>query len=713
MAKKKKSVEAILANAEKFFDRGNFQLAQREFEAAQKKLQRDDIAEKIQICMLENNNTRAKELVKKGNRAFAKKDTEGALVNFREALSLQSEPEQWLIDKITSLENEHAAECADSDASTAESEGRFAEAASLYAVAGEKMDDSKLLLKSAFCLVKAGSFEEAVKRFSSVIKRDDKFQGEEHHRFIYSHGFALAKTSDFHGALKAWSDLPIKNEAFQQQIKDVFALAVHDFLKSVNSSSLFDETSEPLPDELNRYSEQARSLLAFSPEDEKNSLNVTIEKIIKCLNYELIEAGWKNEDYAKVLDIIGQMPDITASELLSIKARAAFHQCEKDPSFLDTLVSCWLKVIYSINTSSIFSLEFSEREKVQKKLVKMGEALVASSSRTPAAASASRRFQLDKKIVNQLFELCKYAGVVDSSRSELVAVPGDAASSGFSDEIREFIVSNRDFFNDNGHYLETGAYYSTAWEAMYCMKTGELEKAIAIIDALPDKSFDDEFSIYTKQRVNYEYGRWAIEKGKKDFIRYFDETHLLFETEPALEKELIGFLHEYQELEILKRYEQLIAVLHERSSSEEIRKIYSLVMIQSAIGRSNNGELHERVLKRVAREALSLDPENEYAIEVSSTILIKEEVEMMMAAMSRRKFAKASRIVMESEHEEVHNMYFESMKRHAEICEEHYLEDPEFALVLMQEMYEWVENIDPLHDVTMYMENCLEKWMRK
>jgi predicted Zn-dependent protease len=53
MKKKKKNIEEVLARAEKLFAHGNFPLAKKEFEKAQKKLKREDIAEKIRICRKE------------------------------------------------------------------------------------------------------------------------------------------------------------------------------------------------------------------------------------------------------------------------------------------------------------------------------------------------------------------------------------------------------------------------------------------------------------------------------------------------------------------------------------------------------------------------------------------------------------------------------------------------------------------------------------
>ena len=61
MKKKKENIEEVLARAEKLFVRGNFPLAKKEFEKAQKKLKREDIAEKIGICRKEAETLKGKD----------------------------------------------------------------------------------------------------------------------------------------------------------------------------------------------------------------------------------------------------------------------------------------------------------------------------------------------------------------------------------------------------------------------------------------------------------------------------------------------------------------------------------------------------------------------------------------------------------------------------------------------------------------------------
>ncbi len=244
------------------------------------------------------------------------------------------------------------------------------------------------------------------------------------------------------------------------------------------------------------------------------------------------------------------------------------------------------------------------------------------------------------------------------------------------------------------------------------MKTGEMDRAIEHLNSLPRESLTDEFSRYVKQLVNFEYGKTAIERGEKSFLKYFDETHILFEINPAIEKKFTEFLHEFQKIEPLQKYEQVLSLLYTCNPSENMAQTFAFLMMQSGISRANKGILQPRALKIVAQNALELDPDNEYAREALHSVEITEEIDEMMTAMSRRKFAKASKIVHASEHAEVKDFYFEQLDEYAGQLENEY-DDHEFAMLLMREMYDWAKRVDPFHPVVKRMRMTLDKGVDK
>ncbi|MBF0202711.1 MAG: hypothetical protein HQK67_00010 [Desulfamplus sp.] len=775
MAKKKKSIELILADAEKFFQRGNFPLAQREFETVQKTLQRDDIAEKLKICERENRALRAKELIKKGSRAASKNDLKSALINFKEALTLQDEPEEWLQEKIKSLQNEHLADSADADASKAEADGRFADAASLYAVAAEKMGNQNLLLKSASCLVMAGDYAGAVQCFSSIYeyKEDDKNKGDDKdeskrvdahkgvdkykkygERSTYDYGFALAKTGCCLKALDIWKYLSDKNGVFLQQKRDVFTLALSEIYEKLlkiikniaklsNSETSNLSNSETLSkphicdqslnhllsfelfSEIQNLSAQAGELYALSFDLGEDSQQQLLEKICNYLKYELIDMAWNREDYNSVYNTLEQIK-IDGNEqvkigtdpvILSLKAKTAFHVSINNPAALKTMVDYWFTAIYSMETAVKLSPDTVKREKIQQKLIKMAESVINSHINTPEGTSSIIQFKLEKNLIADLVKIARKLETKGSSYTEFICTPGYAALSGISDKILKIIASNRDLFDNTAHYLETGGYYCDAWKSLYLLKTGDLDKAFAHLKTLSQDNIDDQFSMYVKQLVCYEYGKAAIERGQKDFLKYFDETHLLFKSNPVLEKQLMEFIHEVSDkdnyMELLHKYDQVMSLLYQHNPSEQMAKIFSFVMIHSAIARANKGILQPIAMKHIAQNAIKLDPNNGYAQEVIEAVEIKESLEEMGLAISRRKFVKAAKIVNASPHNQIKNYYFEALSHHIDHCEQDYYDEPEFVLVLMQEMYESASMVDSDHYITKDMKRLISMWMRK
>lgn len=705
MAKKKKSIESILANGEKFFKRGNFLLAQKEFEKVQKKLQRDDIAEKIKICQRENRAVKAKELVKKGYKTLGKGDLQGALNRFKESVALQELPEARLLEKIASLENELLAGCADEDASKAEADGDFAGAAELYAVAAEKMDDPTILLKKASCLVRAGEWAGALQDFSLFADQEGALQGYEE-RFVYDYGFALAKNGCYTRALNIWNSLLDTDKGFLQQKRDVFTLAVHGLCKNIEefggepdeNLKLSDQSLE-LSSQFGQFSAQADELYELSMDLGNHSQQQLLEKIVKYLKYQLLAAAWNMEDYKTVSLILEQVGGSDDHLTLSLKAKTAFHLSKNDPSNLKNMVAYWLTALYSMEISTSFSSDPAQREKIQNKLIKLAESVANSHVDTVEGKFALKALKLEKRLIADLLKIVRKSGVEEKNCAELICTPRYASLFNLSEKVLNLVELNREFFNDVPHCLETGGYYCRAWQSLYLMKTGDMDKAMEHLDSLPRESFGDEFSRYVKMLVNFEYGKTAIDRGKKAFLKFFDETHLLFEIHPALEKEFTEFIHEFHEVEALQKYEQLLSLLYTRNSSENLAKPLSFVMIQSGIARSSKGILQNRALKVVAENALDLDPANEYAHEVLNSIEIREEVEEMMLSMSKRKFAKASKIVNTSRHLEVEEQYFEMIDSYVDQCEGGGYEDSEFVLVLLQEMYDWAITVDPQHPV--------------
>ena len=102
------SYDEILIRAEKMFAKGNHGVALDCFLKIPKPSRSAEIAEKIDFCEKGLARERASVVVKKAKRSLKKKNPTQALAFFKEAYSLA--PEEWILNKISSMANESASE---------------------------------------------------------------------------------------------------------------------------------------------------------------------------------------------------------------------------------------------------------------------------------------------------------------------------------------------------------------------------------------------------------------------------------------------------------------------------------------------------------------------------------------------------------------------------------------------------------------------------
>ena len=214
--KRGKNIESILTRAEKNFLGGNFYLAMKDFETAQKKLKRDDIAAKIARCREAVKTDNAKQLLKKARKAEKKGDPDTALECFQQAHAVLDEA--WISERIENLKGQLSGRNAVSLAKAAEAAGDFQEAARCYATACDAHGQTcePLLLKRARCLVKAGQYTAAVDSFKTLPLT--KAGGR------YDYGFALLQTGCLAQCLRVWEDLDVNDDRLAEQKRVVARL---------------------------------------------------------------------------------------------------------------------------------------------------------------------------------------------------------------------------------------------------------------------------------------------------------------------------------------------------------------------------------------------------------------------------------------------------------------------------------------------------------
>ncbi len=214
----KKDPEAILARAERLFQKGNYLLAEREFEKAGEILGRENLHEKIEICRREITKSNAKDLVKRAKKLARDGNPRSALACFEEAYDVLEE--DWILKKIERLKDLALSLDTTREARDAEASGQYLKAASLYEQIFINNKKEDFILKQAACFIKAEEYEKAVSAFERVSLKGP--------RQWYDYGFSLARTGKYCQCLKAWEKISSQDERFVEPKALICDLLVSD-----------------------------------------------------------------------------------------------------------------------------------------------------------------------------------------------------------------------------------------------------------------------------------------------------------------------------------------------------------------------------------------------------------------------------------------------------------------------------------------------------
>ena len=674
--KKVKDINAILANAEKYLLRGNFQLALKNFETVQKKVKRDDIAAKITQCRREVKIEKAKLQVKKAHKAEKKGQPDKALSYFKTANGVLNEA--WISKRIEELEKQLTGSNAVSLAKAAETAGDFRKAAEYYAAACKHTSDEaaeSLWLKRARCLVGAKQYSEAVDVFKNLSPTDDGGR--------YDYGFALAEIGRYAQSLRVWEGLEIHDDRIDEQRKIVIHCLGSDMTERLERSEIDATICNDA-----HYLLQTAADLLFSDQRE------SIEKIYQYSTLAWIEKLWETEEWKSIADIYKNYTGPLTPTLLALNAKVWFKMAEADSRHLPTMLLYWLSAIYSPSISVTFASNSRQRQKVRRQLITMAEDLIKTHADTRHGREALAQLAIDNDLMQTLLELLEQQG----NPMDLLYTPRLSGHLKQSTVLLDLIRANRDFFKSRQQYLETGAFYSAARESLYQLKYQAYERAAELCTNLPKDLDEDEFVAYAMKLIHFEYGLHCLESGHDQANDYFQSTPALFDIAPALLQELTQSAVNFQEWSRLKAYEDVLAFIYKQFPNRSLGKALSLVMSRGAIANFNKEHLNPKALQGRLRKALKFDPDNEMAKEALQDTTINFEVQAMWAAFDRHKLGKASKIARESDFDEVRDRYFEYIERAFDQILGCDLDSQE-KMIIINDLFEWGTTVDAFQPV--------------
>jgi len=185
--KKKKGLKndpaAILEKGEKFFQKGNYPLAKKEFEKLGEVAGQNDLLKKIEICDQEIQKQNARELLKRARKIEKGGNPQAAVKCFEEAHAILGE--DWIREKIERLQNKSQEMDVRRSAKDAEAAGDYLRAAELYDRLISAGESEAMRLRKAICLARGEAYEDAVSAFKPLALEEPV------HR--YDFGFALGK----------------------------------------------------------------------------------------------------------------------------------------------------------------------------------------------------------------------------------------------------------------------------------------------------------------------------------------------------------------------------------------------------------------------------------------------------------------------------------------------------------------------------------------
>ena len=677
--KKKKGIPhdpaAILKKAEKFFQKGNYLLAGKEFEKLGALTGQKDLLDKIEICDKEVKKQNAGGLLKRA-RKIEKAGNPGAAIKcFEDAYEVLGE--DWIREKIEQLRNKTSVLDARRAAKDAEAAGDYLKAAGLYGRAFGDHETENMVLRKAVCLVKAESYAEAVSTFQNIAVKKP-----EH---LYDFGFSLAKTGRYCECLKTWEGISSQDESFLEQKSLVCGLLVSDLYAA------FEKCEDP-----ERIYKEGKYLMAAGYES--SGLPLVIEQSM----FAWIEVLWGNEDYHIIWVLLRRASPAMEPALLQLYAKVCFKGVEKSGNHGEDLSMFWLSAVYSEEFESRFS-DVGECDRVRRELIRLAEDLLKCSSKMDegTAEKILAQWSLEKEATEEIRDLVR-----KRKKSVLpVMTPRLAAQMGKSTEFLELIRKNRRFFKNREDYLRIGCCYSPARESFYHLVGGEYEKAV---QTLTVGEGGDEFTDYAEGRVFFTQGLLCIKRGAGPPDEYPGSMAAFFETVPEYEKKFVKEALDAEDANVLQRFEEALTNIYDRRPLDGLAEALSLVMSRRAVKMISQKLINEKVFSMRLNKALEINPGNEHARGLLRDAESNLEMMAVEKALDRHKMNAACKIVIESRSDVVREAFFDYFERSIENIEEEVSSESE-KIFYLKDIYKWCVRVDDDHDILYDIEEILEE----
>ncbi|NEX22980.1 hypothetical protein G3480_22210 [Thiorhodococcus mannitoliphagus] len=678
MAKSRKAkgppLELALERGEKFFQKGNFPLAQRELEAALglgvSEAQAREISDKLEVCAREVALLEGREAIKRARKLEKKGQYRDALEQFEKALVI--EHEDWIEERIAALRlalsQAEAADLLDAVAEDEDPQVRLA----AYDKALTTGADPAVAEQRANCLVELERFDEAIAQYAAAPLSSDLSR--------YRQGYACAAVGRYLDALAAWRGIEAGSQGLAGQVEQLLPFACREAERSASCATRADG-----------YAIITEMAHRIDPAEKSARLEAW-EAHATCSQ---LDALWEEERFDEMVPLLpslGQPPDRAA---LAMHAKVSFKRAERDAEHLESAVGLWLTAVYDDDLLDALTVHGAasaplDRQAVRDRLVERLGALVAGHAKQGRLSPRVQGiWRMDERIIRQLSGL-PVQGVPPACYP---CTPGFALHHGLADAIFAFLDAQPSPPPDSGiDLLELRACFGATGEAMMWMEAGEEERALA---AIP-RDIDNDLVRYCRERIALACGMAKARRGEPQIKRYFLDALPLLQAEPKRAQEILGLAYADKPSAFFEGLADALEALCGRLDHPDLPQAAAHAMGIKAVAMLNRG-INPAIAQKLLERALEIFPESELA---GSTLDALEERRIgkdIEKAFKRQNSLRAAKLVLTSNDPGNRDFFFENMELWYHQAQQ--MERPMRA-ALLAEVHESCRLVDVSHSLT-------------
>jgi tetratricopeptide (TPR) repeat protein len=631
-------LEQALERAERFFGKGNFPLAKREFEAALRlgasEARAREIRGKLEVCARELAVLEGREAIKRARKLEKKGRYREALAQFEKAFA--AEAQTWIQERIEALRIQlsraEASELLETVAEDQDPQVRLA----AYDRALATGPDPAIATKKADCLVELDRFEEAAALYGQAPPSSDLSR--------YRQGYAYAALGRHLDALAAWQAMEKRPDGLAEQVEQLLPHAC----RAAEDEHRADA-----------YEIIAGIAQSIDPSEKSPGFQAW-EEYAAC---NRLKSLWDRQRYEEMLPLLPALdrgPDRPLDRAaLALHAKVGLKLAEQDPEHLESAIAHWLTAVYDDGLLASLAVHRVEtrsldRHAIRQHLVeRLGAMIKGYATEGRLSPRIEGIWRMEERVVRQLSVL----PTEGSPPCQYPCTPGFGMRYGLADGISTFLDRQPHPPPEAGvDLLELRACFAPTGQAMMWMEAGEEERALV---AIP-RGADGDLVRYCRARIALACGMAKARRGEGQIRRYFLDALPLLEAEPKRVREIADLAYADRPSAFFEGLAEAMEALCGRIRTPEFREATAHAMGIKAVALLNRGT-SSAVARKLLERALEIFPDSELAASTLQSLEERRLSKEVAKAFKRQSPLRAAKLVMRSDDPDSRHYFFETM----------------------------------------------------